>query len=242
MISRRTFTGMLAGLSVPVLHAPMARAAAADADVKAMIAGLQEAKALSFTVQSRSGAAAAGSTLKTLGDRASVVFRRPDSLFAVFGEGGGPDVQLLISGGEATLFRLSLASRTVLKLAPENGAAFAVPGFFIPFLGLTSPDVETDFFGGITSVTPIAQGAAGQAETTTLAAVMGGRFTGEVWIAKDSGRPSQVTGTWFGGSGTVAASAALGFTGWSSAEPVEGAFAVKGLAEAKDVPVDALGL
>jgi len=72
--------------------------------VQDMLAALQAAKALSFTADSSFGAAVAKDKLKTLGSRASVVFERPDSLFAVFGAGGEPDVQMLISGGEADTF------------------------------------------------------------------------------------------------------------------------------------------
>lgn len=207
-----------------------------------MLAALQAARALTFTAQSSFGASVAKDRLRVLGDRASVTFERAGNLFAVFGAGGGPDVQLLIADGEATLFRLSLASKTVVKLAPENGAAFMVPGLFIPFLGLLADDPETAFFGGITTVTPIAQGAPGQPEQTTLAAVMGKRFTGEVWIDRSTGLPARTTGTWFGAKGDVAASAAVNYSGWSVAAPAAEAFSVKGLAEAKTVDLDALGL
>jgi len=62
---------------------------------------------------------------------------------------------------------------------PENGAAFMVTGLFVPFLGLLAENPETSFFGGINSVTSIAQGAPDQPEQTTLTAVMGAAFTGE---------------------------------------------------------------
>jgi hypothetical protein len=101
--------------------------------------------------------------------------------------------------------------------------------------------VGKDFFGGIQSVTPLAEGAPGQPETTTLAAVMGGAFTGEVWVDRGSGRPARVIGTWFGAGGDVAASAAVSLSGWSDA--VDGpASIVKGMTEAKTVPLEALGL
>lgn len=245
MIHRRRFAGLLAGLAgAALLPGGRPRAAAPDGAgaVNGMVAALQAAKALSVTVDAVFGPSVAKSKLKTLGNRASVVFERPDSLFIVFGEGGQPDVQLLIEGGEATLFRLSLAAKTTVKLVPENGAAFAVPGLFIPVLGLLSDDVNTDFFGGINSVTPIAQGAPDQPEATTLTAVLGNKFTGEVWVDRSSGLPSRVTGTWFSGQGDMAASAVINLTGWSPEAPVEGAFAVKGLAEAKSVDLDGLGL
>lgn len=243
--NRRAFAGMLTGAAAAVL-VPVAGARAAAPDgagaVADMAAALQAAQALSFTADSIFGASVARDKLRTLGNRASVVFQRPDSLFAVFGGGGEDDVQMLVSGGEATLFRLSLGSKTVLKLVPENGAAFAVPGLFIPFLGLLADDPATAFFGGINQVTPIAQGLPDQPEQTVLDAVMGKAFTGETWIDKSTGLPVRINGTWFGGTGDVAASAAVTFTGWSSAAPVAGAFAVKGLAEAKSVELDALGL
>ena len=244
-LGRRGFGGMVAGLAAAtVLRAPQALAAAPDGAgaIQDMAAALQAARALSFTTDASFGASVTKDKLKTLGNRSSVVFQRPDSLFIVFGGDGGPDVQMLIAGGEATLYRLSLGAKTVLKLVPENGAAFAVPGLFIPALGLLSDNVDTDFFGGVTSVTPIAQGAPDQPEQTTLAAVMGAGFTGEVWVARSNGLPSRVSGTWFGAKGDVAASAVLNLSGWSSEAPVEGAFAVKGLPEAKSVEIDALGL
>jgi hypothetical protein len=243
-IGRRAFGGLLAAGAAAMFVPRPTRAAAPDGAgaIKDMLAALQAARALSFTADTNFGASVAKDKLRTLGDRASVVFQRPDSLFAVFGSGGQPDVQLLISGGEATLFRLSLASKTVLQLAPENGAAFMVPGLFIPFLGLLADDPEAAMFGGINSVTAIAQGLPDQAEQTSLAAVMGGKFTGEVWVDKSMGLPSRINGTWFGPRGDLAASAAMGLSGWSSEAPVAGAFAVKGLADAKSVELDALGL
>lgn len=244
-LGRRGFGGVVAGLAAAtVLRAPRAVAAAPDGAgaIQDMVAALQGAKALSVTTDATFGASVTKDKLKTLGNRSSVVFQRPDSLFIVFGEGGQPDVQMLITGGEATLYRLSLAAKTVIKLAPENGAAFAVPGLFIPVLGLLSENIDKDFFGGVTSVTPIAQGAPDQPEQTTLAAVMGSGFTGEVWVAKSNGLPTRVSGTWFGAKGDVAASAVLNLSGWSSEAPVEGAFAVKGLPDAKTVELDALGL
>jgi hypothetical protein len=242
---RRAFTGMLMGAAAAaVLPAARARAAAPDGAgaVADMAAALQAAKALSFTADSNFGASVAKDKLRTLGNRASVVFQRPDSLFAVFGGGGEQDVQMLISGGEATLFRLSLASKTVLKLVPENGAAFAVPGLFIPFLGLLGDDPATSFFGGINQVTPITQGLPDQPEQTVLAAVMGKAFTGEVWIDKSTSLPLRSNGTWFGAKGDVAASAAVSFSGWSSEAPIAGAFAIKGVDAAKSVELDGLGL
>lgn len=242
---RRAFGGMLAGLgAAALLGVPRAWAAAPDGAgaVNDMIAALQAARALSFTVQASYGASVAADRLRTLGSRASVVFERPGRLFATFGGGGEPDVRLLISDGQATLYSLSLAAKTVLKLAPEKGAAFAVPGVFIPFLGLLGDDASKDFFGGITSVTPIAEGAPGQAEQTTLASVMGGAFTGEVWIDRSIGLPARTTGTWFGAAGGVAASAAVDFSGWSSEAPVAGAFAADGLDGAKSVEINGLGL
>lgn len=246
VLSRRSFASILAGAGAS-LSLPGRWAAAAAPDgagaVNDMIAALQSSDALSFTVDMDFGAAAASqAAVKTPGKRARVVFQRPDTLFAVFGEGGGPDVQMLVQGGEATLFRLSLAAKTVLKLAPDNGAAFAVPGLFLPFMGLLSTDVEKDFFGGITSITPLAQGLPDQPEDTTLAAVMGGRFTGETWIAKSNGLPTRITGTWFGAKGDLAASAAVSFSGWSPEPPAAEAFAVKGLAEARAVDLGELGL
>jgi hypothetical protein len=203
---------------------------------------LQAAKALSFTTETIFGASVAQDKLRTLGARANVVFARGDSLFAAFGSGGEPDVQLLVAGDEATLFRLSLAAKTTLKLAPERGAAFMVPGVFIPFLGLLADDPEAAFFGGVNSITAIAQGLPDQPEQTSLAAVMGGGFTGEIWVDRTTGLPARTNGTWFAAKGDIAASAAVNFSGWSSQAPVEGAFAVKGLAEAKSVELDALGL
>ncbi len=244
-LGRRAFGGLLAGLALTaVSRVPEALAAAPDGAgaVEDMLSALTASRALSFTAESSFGASVSKDRLRTLGNRASVVFQRPDSLFIVFGGGGQPDVQMLISGGEATLLRLSLASKTVLKLAPENGPAFAVPGLFIPFLGLLSETAGAEFFGDISSVTALAQGAPDQPETTTLAAVMASRFTGEVWVNKSTSLPVRTTGTWFGAKGDVAASAAVNFTGWSTEPPVAGAFAVKGLAEAKTVELDGLGL
>lgn len=244
-IGRRAFGGLLAGgMATAVLAPGHSRAAAPDGAgaINDMMAALQAAKALSFTTDTAFGASVAQDKLKTLGSRADVVFVRGDSLFAAFGGGGEPDVQLLVTGDEATLFRLSLASKTILKLAPEGGAAFMVPGVFIPFLGLLADDPGTAFFGGVNSITAIAQGLPDQAEQTSLAAVMGGGFTGEVWVDRSNGLPTRTNGTWFSAKGNVAASAAINFSGWSSQAPVASAFAVKGLAEAKSVELDALGL
>lgn len=245
MPGRRVFAGLLAGAAIAtVSRSSEGRAAAPDGigAIANMLTALTTAKALSFTAQSNFGASVARDRLRTLGERVSVVFERPDTLFAVFGAGGEPDVQMLISGGEATLFRLSLASKTVLKLSPESGAAFMVPGFFFPFLGLLANDPETEFFGGIKSVTPLAQGAPSQPEQTTLAAVMGGRFTGEVWVDTSVGLPTRTTGTWFGAKGDMAASASVDFSGWSTSVPAVGAFAPKGLDKARSVELEALGL
>lgn len=244
-LGRRQFGGLLAAVATTsALKVSPVEAAAPDGAgaILDMVAALQASNALSVTADANFGASVAKDKLRTLGNRASVVFQRPDSLLMVFGGGAEPDVQLVISGGEATLYRLSLAAKTVIKLAPENGAAFAVPGLFIPVLGLLATNVDKDFFGGITSVTPIAQGAPDQPESTTLASVIGSGFTGEVWVARSNGLPARVSGTWFGGKGDVAASAVLNLSGWSSEAPVAGAFAVKGLAEAKSVELDALGL
>lgn len=243
-MSRRSFGGLAAGLVVAGLQTRAATAAAPDGAgaVADMMAALQASAALSFSTQSTFGASVAKDRLLTLGSRAHVVFQRPDTIFAVFGAGGEPDVQLLIAGRQATLYRLSLAAKTVLPLDPANGAAFAVPGLFLPMLGLLAGDIDAEMFGGIQSVTPIAQAGPDQPEETTLAAVMGKRFTGEVWVDKSSGRPTRVTGTWFGGKGDVAESAVVNLSDWSSEAPVAGAFAVKGLAEAKSVALGDLGL
>ena len=246
MIGRRKFGTLVAGAATAALVARAKAASAAAPDgagaVQDMLAALQAARALAFTSDASFGATVAKDKLKVLGTRANVVFQRPDSLFAVFGAGGEPDVQMLITGGEATLFRLSLASKTVLKLAPENGAAFMVPGVFIPFLGLLASNPEAAFFGGVNSVTSIAEGTPDQPEATTLAAVMGAGFTGEVWVNRSTGLPARTTGTWFGAKGDVAASAAVDYSAWSSEAPVAGAFAVKGLDAAKMVALDGLGL
>jgi hypothetical protein len=246
MFARRSFGKLVVGAATAALLARTTQASAAAPDgagaIEDMLAALQSARALSFTAESSFGASVAKDKLKTLGPRANVVYQRPDSLFAVFGAGGEPDVQVLIAGGEATLFRLSLASKTVLKLAPENGAAFMVPGVFIPFLGLLASDPEAAFFGGVKSVTSVAEGAPDQPEKTTLASVMGASFTGEVWVNRSTGLPARTTGTWFGAKGDVAASAAVNFTEWSPEAPVAGAFAVKGLDAAKVVALDGLGL
>lgn len=245
VVNRRALGGMLAGAAaVAALGRPDARAAAPDGAgaVTDMLAALQASKALSFTTQSTFGASVTNDALKTLGSRADVVFARPDSLFMVFGGDGAPDVQVLISGGEATLFRLSLGAKTVVKLDPQNGAAFMIPGVFVPFLGLLADEPEKAFFGGINSVTAIAQGLPDQPEQTSLAAVLGGKFTGEVWVDKGTGLPSRVNGTWFGTKGDRAASAAVSFSGWSSEAPAATAFAVKGMDAAKLVEFDALGL
>ena len=245
VVNRRALGGILAGVAaIAAFGRPEVRAAAPDGAgaVTDMLAALQAAKALSFTAQSTFGASVTKDALKTLGNRAEVVFARPDSLFMVFGGDGAPDVQVLISSGQATLFRLSLAAKTILKLDPQNGAAFMIPGVFVPFLGLLADEPEKAFFGGINSVTPIAQGLPDQPEQTSLDAVMGGKFTGEVWVDRSSGLPARVNGTWFGAKGGMAASAAVGFTGWSSEVPAAAAFAVKGLDAAKPVEFDALGL
>jgi len=242
-IGRRGFGALAAGAGLAAMLRQPALAAAAGAEaIDAMAAALQGAKALSFTAEMDFGGAAASGKLRTLGTRASVVFARPDSLFAVFGGGAQADVQLLISGGKANIYRLSLTSRAELPLAPGNGAAFAVPGLFVPFLALLADDVKAALFGDIRSVTPIAQGAPDQPETTTLTAVMGSRFTGEAWVDKATGFPARTTGTWFGAKQDVAASAAVNFAGWSTAAPDAAAFAPKGLTEAKAVQLEALGL
>lgn len=243
-MNRRAFGGLAAGLAAAALMPAAGSATAPDGAgaVNDMMAALQAAAALTFDSETTFGASVAKDRLLTLGSRAHVVFQRPGTVFAVFGGGAEPDVQLLIANGEATLYRLSLASKTVLTLDPGNGAAFAVPGLFLPVLGLLGENIEADLFGGIQSVTPIAQAAPDQPEETTLAAVMGKRFTGEVWIDKSSARPVRMTGTWFGGKGDVAASAAVNLSAWSNAAPVAGVFAVKGLAEAKSVGLGELGL
>lgn len=245
-VDRRAFGGLLAGLGAAALagSGPAARAAAPDGAgaVTDMVAALQAARALSFTAQSSFGASVAADRLRTLGTRASVVFKRSGGLFAAFGGGGEPDVRMLIAGDEVTLYSLSLAAKTVLKLAPENGWAFAVPGVFVPFLGLLGDDPGKDFFGGITTMTPIAQGEAGQAEQSTLVSVMGGSFTGEVWVDRSNGLPARTTGTWFAAKGGMAASAAVDFSGWTSEDPADGAFTVEGLDQAKPVGLDDLGL
>lgn len=244
-IGRRGFgLAVVSGISAALVGSKLPEAATPDGvgAVKDMIGALQSARALSFTADASFGASVAKDQLKTLGNRVSVVFQRPDSLFAVFGGGGEDDVQLLIAGGEATLFKLSLGSKSTLKLSLENGAAFSVPGFFIPFLGLLADDPQQAFFGGINSVTAIAQGLPDQPEQTSLDAVMGPLFSGEVWVDKTSGLPGRVNGTWFGARGDVAASAAVTFSGWSPSPPVDGAFVPKGLSEAKEVVLDALGL
>lgn len=242
---RRAFGSLLAGAAaLAALGKPGARAAAPDGAgaVNDMLAALQASRAWSFTTQSTFDVPATKDALKTVGSRASVVFARPDNLFVVFGGDGAPDVQLLMTGGEATLYRLSLAAKTVLKLAPENGAAFMVPGLFIPFLGLLADSPEEAFFGGINSVTPIAQGLPDQPEQTSLDAVMGSLFTGEVWVDKSTSLPARVNGTWFASKGSVTPSAAVSFTGWSPEAPDEAAFSIQGLAEAKRVELTALGL
>lgn len=244
-MGRRAFGGLLAAAgATALLQRSAARAAAPDGAgaVQDMVAALQAARSLSFTAESSFGASVAKDKLKTLGDRASVVFERPDKMFMVFGAGGQPDVQLLISGGEATLFRMSLAAKTVLKLSQDNGSAFMVPGLFIPFLGLLTDNPDMGFFGGINSVTAIAQGLPDQPQQTSLVAVMGNRFTGEVWVDKTTSLPTRTNGTWFGTAGDVAASAAVTFTGWSSVTPAEAAFSADGLADAKNVDIDGLGL
>lgn len=244
-ITRRALGSLsLSLMSTVAVGSGPVRAATPDGAgaVKDMLAVLQAANALSFTFEAIFGASVAKDKLKTLGNRASVVFQRPDSLFAAFGSGGETDVQMVISGGEATLFRLSLATKTTLRLVPENGSAFMVPGLFLPFLGLVADDPQEAFFGGISSVTAIAQGLPDQPEQTSLAAVMGGRFTGEVWVDKSTGLPARTNGTWFGSKGDVAASAALTFSDWSSKAPDAGSFSVKGLADAKDVGLEELGL
>lgn len=245
MWGRRRFGTLLAGgAAVALGRVPPAWAATPDGAgaVPDMLAVLQAAKALSFTADLQFGAAVAKDGLRTLGNRAGVVFERPDRLFAVFGAGGEPDVRLLISDGAATLFRLSMASKTVLKLAPENGAAFSVPGLFIPFLGLLADNPEAAFFGGVKSVTPVAEGSPGQSEQTTLSAVMGAGFTGELWVNRSTSLPERTTGTWFGTKGDMAASAAVTFSAWSSEAPVAGAFTVQGLDAARSVTLDGLGL
>lgn len=246
-LNRRDVGKVLAGVGAVALAGAVRQAQAAAPDgagsITNMVAALQASKSLSFRTTSSFGASVARDKLKTLGARAAVVFQRPDTLFAVFGEGGQEDVQLMVSGGQATLYRLSLASKAVLKLAPENGAAFALPGLFIPFLGLLSSDVANDLFGGIQSVTPIGEGAANQPESTTLVAVMGGSFTGEVWTNVSDGLPARVNGTWFSAKGDTAASAAVTFSDWSSEPPTEGAFAGSGAGDqAKTVDLEALGL
>ena len=245
--TRRGFGHGLVGFGSLALALGIQRVRAAAPDgagsVLNMVAVLQSAKSLSFTVGSSFGTSVAKENLKTLGSRASVVFQRPDTLFVVFGEGGEDDIQLLVTGGQATLFRTSLASKTVLKIAPESGAAFSVPGLFIPFLGLLSDSAETDLFGEIKSLTPIAQGTANQAEPTTLVEVLGSSFTGEVWTSVSSGLPSRVSGTWFSSKGDAAASAAVSFADWSFEPPAEGAFpASSQLEQAKSVNIEELGL
>jgi hypothetical protein len=208
-----------------------------------MVAALQSSNALSFRASMSFGASVAAHKLKTLGTRTIVAYQRADTIFAVFGGGGEPDVQLLVSNGQATLFRLSLASKAVLKLVPDNGAAFSVPGFFIPFLGLLSANPEKDLFGELKSVTPMAQGTESQSEPTALAAVVGRSFTGEIWTNVSNGLPAQLTGTWFHSKDNTAVSAAVSFADWSSNPQADAGVAANGQVErAMTVDVDALGL
>jgi hypothetical protein len=208
-----------------------------------MLAALQASKALSFRAEMSFGASVARDDLKILGTRAKVVFQRPDTLLAVFGESGEEDIQLLVSGGQATVFRLSLAARAVLPLVPANGAAFSVPGFFIPFLGLVSADAEKELFGEIKSLTPIAEDSGNQTEPTTLVAALGSSFTGEVWTNVSNGLPNRLSGTWLHSKNNTSASAVVSFSDWSSEPPVDGGLNAIGFADqAKIVDVEALGL
>lgn len=245
-LDRRDFGRVLVGLGslVPSLGFCSARAAAPDGagSIMNMVAALQESEFLSFSVESIFRASLARDNLKTLGVSAKVVFQRADTVFAVFGQGAEDDIQLSISGGQATLYRRSLASKTVLNVVPENGAAFSLPGLFIPFLGVLSKTVARDLFGEIKLLMPIAQGATGQVEPTTLVEVLGSSFMGEVWTSVSSGLPSRMSGTWFNSKGD-AASASLSFADWSSEPPAEGSFPAIGQVEqAKSVGIEELGL
>lgn len=242
-LNRRRFGGLIAGLAGTAATSGAARATAPDGSgaIKDMMVALQSASAMVFMAETNYGASVAKAKLLTLGSVTKVIFNRSGKLLATSGTRAVPDAVLLVDGGTATLFRPAVGARAVVSLAPQDGGAFAVTGMFLPWLGLLSADVGKDFFGGIASVTPLAEGAPDQPETTTLAAVMGSAFTGEVWVDRDNGRPARVIGTWFDSGGDRAASAAVNLSGWSDVVETS-AFEVKGLAEAKTVALDALGL
>ena len=245
--NRRDLGHALLGLGTLSLGLGIHRVRAAAPDgagsIMNMIATLQASKTLSFRAEMTFGPSVAKNHLKTLGGRTAVVFQRPDTLFAAFGEGGEEDIQLLISGGQATLFRLSLAAKAVLPLVPANGAAFSVPGFFIPFLGLLSADAAKDLFGEIKSLTPISEGSENQTEPTTLVAALGSSFTGEVWTKVSDGLPNRLSGTWLHSDNHTSASAVVSFSDWSSEPPVEGGLNTnEQVDQATTVDVDALGL
>lgn len=238
MLNRRRFGGLLAGLAGAAATAGVGRATAPDGAgaVAEMMAGLQGASAMGFAAEMSYGASVAQAKLLTLGNAVLVKFSRGGKLLATSRAG---DTVLLVDGISATLFRPAAAAKTEMTLVSQDGSAFTVPGLFLPWLGLLSTNVDREFFGGISGVTPLAQGAPEQPEMTTLAAVMGSTFTGEVWVDRASGRPARVIGTWFGSD--VAASAAVNFSGWSDTVDAS-AFDVKGLSEAKTVALEALGL
>ncbi len=239
-VDRRRFATMMLALAASGGLANRVNASGdASHTLDAMIAALQGQGTASFLADMEFGASAGQSGLRTLGPSVRVVFERAGRLLARYGETG--DLYLLITFGEATLYRPSLGLKSVLK--PVAGSsAFAVPGLFLPYLALFGSDVKKALLGDIQSITPIAQGTAEQPETTDLMAVMSALFTGEFWIRKSDSIPARVTGTFFDGAGGVAGSASLVFSNWSAAPVTDEAFYVPGLVEAREADLPALGL
>jgi hypothetical protein len=230
---------LMGGLAAPGLLQKAHAAADAAYTLENMVEALQGQSTLSFVADMEFGASAEASSRRRLGSSVHVVFERGGRLLASY---GGPlDVQLLIASGEATLYRPSQGLKSLLKPV-SGGSAFAVPGLFLPFLGLLSSDVKTALFGDIQSVTPLQEGTSEQPETTNLVAVMAGLFTGEVWIRKGESIPTRLIGTFFDAPGGRGESAGLTFSGWSANPLAEGAFDLPGLDQAKDVQLSGMGL
>lgn len=239
-LTRRSLAVMLLGALMGASRSHRVSAAGDPAHtLDAMLAALQGQGTISFSADMDFGASAGKTGLRTLGSTVHVVFERAGRLLARYGASG--DVYLLSKFGEATVYRPAAGLKSVLKPV-KGGSAFAVPGLFLPYLGLLNADVRKSLFGDIRSITPLAQGTPEQPEETDLAAIMSALFTGEIWIRKSDSTPARVIGTFFDGAGGAAESASLTFSNWSAAAVSDDAFGVPDMAKAKDVPLHKLGL
>jgi hypothetical protein len=238
-LNRRSFAiSVLGGLSVAGGLQKSHAAADVSHPLEGMVAALQGQSTISFSADMEFGASAGSTGRRSLGPSVHLVFERAGRLLASY---GGPlDLHLLIASGEAMLYRPSKGLKSVLKPV-TGGSAFAVPGLFLPYLGLFDTNLKKALFGEIQSVTPLAQGTPEQPEETDLMVVMSTLFTGEIWIRKSDSTPARLIGTFFDGAGGVAESASLTFSNWSSGPVASDTFDIPGLSKAKEVYLDKIG-